>query len=382
MNARNLLVSILSVVGYSLCASDCVVQPPGLVHWWPGQGSTQDAVGVAHGQLRNGATYAAGKVGEGFLLGGDGGSVFVNLDAPSGPWTLETWVKFTGNLGRGGWNTIAEFGADSPNLGVRSDGSVELWSAVNGGQITSGVWEHIAFTWDGTNSMLYLNGVQVGITTNAPPVGGHGLGIGYNDGDTPWMGLIDEVSMYNRALSAPEVHSIYLADTAGKCHPAPWPALVAAPVPYFTSFEYGIGPEWTAQSLTSYEPAFSAFAGRFDDSGLTLRLTNLVAGTQYTLGFDFYALDSWDGNGGGPDYFDVSVDGQTLLHETFSNYNGNPPNSPQSFPRDPDEGRANFGFNSYVDAIYRNISLLFTASSPTADITFQGMNLQSADDES
>ena len=42
------------------------------------------------------------------------------------------------------------------------------------------------------------------------------------------------------------------------------------------------------------------------------------------LHFDFYVIDSWDGNtssGSGPDDFDVGVDGTQLFHNTFLNYN-------------------------------------------------------------
>ena len=46
-------------------------------------------------------------------------------------------------------------------------------------------------------------------------------------------------------------------------------------------------------------------------------------GSGYTLKFDFYAIDSWDGDnfrGNGPDAFDVSVGGARVFHNTFENY--------------------------------------------------------------
>src|SRR5262249_26028151 len=60
-----------------------------------------------------------------------------------------------------------------------------------------------------------------------------------------------------------------------------------------------------------------------------------------------------------------------------------PPSVPQSYPRQPDTGRVQLGFNgSYVDAIYRDIEVAFTASNATTQITFSGQNLQNVDDES
>ncbi len=160
---------------------------------------------------------------------------------------------------------------------------------------------------------------------------------------------------------------------------------VSGQVPYFTDYESGVGPEWSRPNLESSETNyFTRFTGRFSNEAQTLTLTNLTAGQSYTVGFDFYAIDSWDGSYSGTgDYFNVSVGTNQVLHETFSNFNGNPPNNPQSFPYPPDEGRSNFGFNaSLVDAIYRNIEVTFVASNSTTQITFQGQNLQGISDES
>jgi hypothetical protein len=41
------------------------------------------------------------------------------------------------------------------------------------------------------------------------------------DGRHSFMGLIDEVAVYDRALSAGEIWSIFAADDAGKCSPSP-----------------------------------------------------------------------------------------------------------------------------------------------------------------
>jgi hypothetical protein len=160
---------------------------------------------------------------------------------------------------------------------------------------------------------------------------------------------------------------------------------VSAQVPYFTDFQSGVGPEWSLSNLESSETNyFTRFTGRFSNEAQTLTLTNLTVGQSYTVGFDFYAIDSWDGSYSGTgDFFNVRVGTNQVFHETFSNFNGNPPNNPQSFPYSPDEGRANFGFNaSLVDAIYRNIEVSFVASNATVQITFQGQNLQDISDES
>ena len=96
-------------------------------------------------------------------------------------------------------------------------------------------------------------------------------------------------------------------------------------VVYSTNFENGAGPEWSNRTTDdSYPATFSQFLGRFSNDLTFLSLANLTVGGKYTLHFDFYAIDTWDGNtssGSGPDYFDVGVDGTRLFHNTFLNYN-------------------------------------------------------------
>jgi hypothetical protein len=79
--------------------------------------------------------------------------------------------------------------------------------------INTGTWYHLAGTWDGTTMTLYLNGVAV--ATNVPgatPVsdGGGELSIGADIGNGIYFpGTIDDVRVYNRALTASEVWSLY-----------------------------------------------------------------------------------------------------------------------------------------------------------------------------
>ena len=61
-----------------------------------------------------------------------------------------------------------------------------------------------------------------------------------------------------------------------------------------------------------------------------LTLTGLPAHTSVSLGFLLAVIDSWDGNSNdkisgypvGPDYFNVTADGNLIFHETFSNFPG------------------------------------------------------------
>ena len=70
-------------------------------------------------------------------------------------------------------------------------------------------WHHVAATFDGTNVVLYLDGAVEAANTTEFPIAENGLNteIGRNpeSTDRTWDGLIDEVLIYNRALSEDEI---------------------------------------------------------------------------------------------------------------------------------------------------------------------------------
>ena len=85
----------------------------------------------------------------------------------------------------------------------------------------------MAFTYDATSNSLrfYLNGVTSATLNkslydyniNTFDIGGNS--IGGTTTKTSFNGLIDEVSIYNRALTDTEVKAIYDAGSAGKIKP-------------------------------------------------------------------------------------------------------------------------------------------------------------------
>src|SRR5207302_11520594 len=92
-------------------------------------------------------------------------------------------------------------------------------------QITDTGWHHLAATKSGSNIVFYLDGtaypaapyvVNFTFTTRAA-VGARG-----NTFANSFLGSVDEVSVYNRALTAGEISAIYNAGTGGKC-PGPTP---------------------------------------------------------------------------------------------------------------------------------------------------------------
>jgi hypothetical protein len=83
-------------------------------------------------------------------------------------------------------------------------------SALGASALPLNTWTHLAATYDGTTLRLFVNGVQVGTLAVSGPMAtsAGALRIG---GNAVWgeyfSGLIDEVRIYNRALTAAEIQS-------------------------------------------------------------------------------------------------------------------------------------------------------------------------------
>ena len=78
-------------------------------------------------------------------------------------------------------------------------------------QLPTATWSHLATTYDGATLRLFVNGVQVGqlAATGSLTVSTGPLRIAGNAVWGEWFnGPIDEVRVYNRALSAAELQSM------------------------------------------------------------------------------------------------------------------------------------------------------------------------------
>src|SRR5262249_7126146 len=106
--------------------------------------------------------------------------------------------------------------------------------------ISAGVWHHVAGTYDGTKLQLYVDGAPWGnplphTGAISPMLPGSYNTIGSEAGRTTcgfcggryFKGQIDEVGIYNRALTAAEIEAIYYVGSEGKCPPAAVPVITS-----------------------------------------------------------------------------------------------------------------------------------------------------------
>lgn len=226
-------LSILSFFAWTLVqpglreVQAAVPPPDGILGWWPADGDPGALVG-APATLGGGADFTAGKVGQAFQFGASGQYVATMLDVqpatvPTTTW--EAWVNpsrinvsgrqqilsiDTGSYGR---SVLIETGTDS--FGVFTGNGVWKPTAVSANE-----WQHIAVVFGQTNIWFYKNGVP--FSYGQPPVA-RGSSATLNIGRSPaygeyFTGAIDEVTVYNRALSAEEIQAIFTAGSAGKSH--------------------------------------------------------------------------------------------------------------------------------------------------------------------
>jgi hypothetical protein len=83
----------------------------------------------------------------------------------------------------------------------------------------TGSFHHVAGSYDGRVMRLYLDGRQVGSLSITGEVASGVTFVGMSSSQEPLDGLLDEISIYNRALEAPELQAIFEAGRAGKCKP-------------------------------------------------------------------------------------------------------------------------------------------------------------------
>lgn len=207
----------------------------GLVAHYTFDGDAQDSAGGHHGTPVGSPGYAAGKIGQALNMTADGQYVTVAYadDLAMGSFTVAAWVNIadtTASRGILGTRFNSQYTFDLKVEAARvhgdiGDGAAWLNTELNivaaqGGAIGSGVWRHIACVVDGDTGgiRMYLDGASASTTTCAgTPLfmkPDQELRIGNSYGTEFLHGLIDDVRLYNRALSDAEV-----ANLAGRTGP-------------------------------------------------------------------------------------------------------------------------------------------------------------------
>jgi len=196
----------------------------GLVGYWSFDGydisgtTAYDRSGNGNnGTLTNGPTKTIGKVGQ--AMDFDGVNDYISFTRPNTPnITLSAWVKNGSGAIYGNWqnsgNNVLWNGSSFAWVAPGSNHGFGMCVAVSSPPINE--WTHVAVTYSGNNNcVFYYNGVL--ISDNVTFIDNIGGPIPFSGGTETiglannqyYYGSIDEVRVYNRALSADEITNLY-----------------------------------------------------------------------------------------------------------------------------------------------------------------------------
>ncbi len=321
--------------------------PPttGQVGYWranEGSGTTlvDSSGGSRNGSLIGSPTWVAGQDGLALSLSGTGQYATVPDSAAldiSGAITMATWVK----PGRIGTQYLIKKAIQPPTgtngyeLSLASTGlpfvrfnqstGPDLYR-VNATTIAAvGVWMHVAATYDGTTMSLYIDGVLEGSKAGPTAIATNALNLGIGaqpNGATPLQGALDEVLLYNTALTPAQIAA--LATVAPPSSPPDAP-VVSAPTDGATG--QGISPTLDVVVTDPDNDAMTVtFYGRPKASGV-FEVIDTVAG----VASGAHATATWPslGHGQGYEWYATADDGASTVTTgptwTFSTAAGSDP---------------------------------------------------------
>jgi len=271
----------------------CVTPPSGMAAWWSADNHSQDISGNANNATTSGVTYSAGKVESGFLFNGTNSSVIApnSTSLTITNLTFDAWIYPTETT----WRPIVEYGDDNQAAGAHFwVGAAPGFSSTGSlfaniidtagtfhviqvdGVIPTNQWSFVAVTYDKNSGVgrLHLNGVQIAQQTwgsFVPETRKH-VNIGYRPTTSlsgvpgsRFLGIVDEVEIFNRALSTNELQSIYNASSAGKCKPCVTPPS-------------GMAAWWSADN---HSQDISGHANNATASGITYTIGKVESGFQF-----------------------------------------------------------------------------------------------------
>jgi len=244
-----------------------VVLPTGdaIAHWRFDEGAGTSALDSStnnHDGTIIGATYVAGRFDGALSFNGAGSYIFVSdaqsggtagsgLDMGTRDWTVSAWIKttasgmvvtkmgFVGGANPDGWGmTVSANGTVGAVLHKSGGGTVNIFAG-DGAPVNDGQWHHVAVVFNRTANMVrYVDGAINGTQYSLSSLSGQSidntkqLRIGARDqaGDEIFFnGLIDDVRVYARALSAEEIAALAGVEP-------PKPPLWSAPISLVSAY--------------------------------------------------------------------------------------------------------------------------------------------------
>jgi hypothetical protein len=239
MKIKNLLLAATAIVAFAMTVTaqtiPSYVPTNGLVGYWPFNSNANDESGNGNNGTVNGATLTSNRFGNAnSSYSFDGIDDFIEIPNSSslsnpnltiGFWINTNSVVFQQVLYKVSFNTAQNEEYSIPiNLNNQNEINFDLknnsclpgngWVYFNNSAVLSN-WKHIIFTHDGSITRFFLDGVLIN-SQNANfniancPGGSLILGISWNL-QNALNGSLDDIGMWNRALTQQEITNLYLS---------------------------------------------------------------------------------------------------------------------------------------------------------------------------
>jgi hypothetical protein len=201
----------------------------GLVAYYPFDGDASDRSANGNDGVVHGAKLTIDRHGEGNKAYAFNIGEYIevanspSLESPTSQVTVAAWVRWDQWHGYGhNWGIVFDKGATACQYALDFaqyenklllNGNPDIRIPLPPSTLQPGAWYFLAITYDGVKAVAYINGLACGevFHTGALPVNHENMTIG---ADVPGMteytiGAIDEVRIYNRALSTNDVFRLY-----------------------------------------------------------------------------------------------------------------------------------------------------------------------------
>ncbi|PIO00515.1 hypothetical protein COT72_00365, partial [archaeon CG10_big_fil_rev_8_21_14_0_10_43_11] len=196
---------------------------PALLGYWDFEANDSTSAYDQSGMDNNGTITSAdwvryGKIGSAFTFDGSSDYISTGITTTPSAFTLSAWAY--PDVTDGTLATLASKFSSGPYNGffLRHVNGVMYAAVYNAGtsyssitSVSATTWAHWAMTFDGSTIRLYKNGAladndagTLGSTSAAFVIGAN-----YAGSSERFDGIIDEVYLYNRALTAEEVNALY-----------------------------------------------------------------------------------------------------------------------------------------------------------------------------
>jgi subtilisin-like proprotein convertase family protein len=215
-------------------------KPMGIVDWWPGDQDAEDIIGTNDGVATN-ILYDTGEVDHAFTFQGlpyTNSMVSFGTNAANfgtNDFSVDFWIK-TASSNSIVLEKATNCNEDSNYFGIflTTNGNISyvqsidtnatnfILTGMGSNLVNDGlIYHHVALTREASVVSLYIDGLSNAIATNVPifsitNTNALVAGVSVCTSNAPFIGDLDELDLYDRALSPAEVFAIYHAGSLGK----------------------------------------------------------------------------------------------------------------------------------------------------------------------